>query len=246
MIPGLFAATTSPQGLGRKALAEDQKHPEDPSPNPFPPGHPAHAIWKKATRTAQLELHKLKQEYLEKACLTDKPLWQVLQENRDWLPEFHARTIETQQQQLAEFIFRRFQIWAKRTLTIVRDDEAAQNYDRWLKSYMDSEVELWTEHCPEIFDPERFIFLLKRSLQRAYEYWSAAALEQVTELEALDALARAEAAVQEASAPPKSRAACCARGCRDGGTRSERCGRGSRAIVICKFSDRRCLCCCVG
>lgn len=167
------------------SLNEDSSHAEDPvQGNPFSADDPRRAVWKKATREALIELHQLKLDYLSAKALVDKPFDEVLAENFNHLAEFSAQTQKQQQERLLEFIFNRFQIWAKRAISIVRTDQCVQDYQRWLKSQLEAEVKLWTDNCPEHFDAEWFLGKLRRELNRALEHWVGQALQTVACFEA--------------------------------------------------------------
>jgi len=139
-------------------------HGQDPVPeNPFPVDDQRHEAWKKATRDAKLDLHRLKQSTLEKPRSQD--------------PDQNQRLY-------VEFILRRFQIWAKRGLSVVWTYECATDYEQWLDTYMQAELKLWEENCPAGLHKEFFLPELKRQLLRACAYWSGNALENVAALEA--------------------------------------------------------------
>ena len=92
--------TQAPGGVSLKSPEELGPHPEDPiGDNPCPKGHPAYKIWEDATRIALAEVFRLNQTMLEKRTLRDDEL-------RNWS---------------MELAFRKFQIWAKRGLSIVRN-----------------------------------------------------------------------------------------------------------------------------
>src|SRR5262245_7790252 len=103
--------------------------------NPFTLDDQRHEAWKTATRQAELELHRLKQRTLEGPRPQDPE-------------EDHNLQVE--------FILRRFQIWAKRGLSVVWTDSCARDYERWLNSYMQAELKLWEENCPAGFHREFF------------------------------------------------------------------------------------------
>src|ERR1700686_1380982 len=89
-------------------------HPEDPvGANPVPEGHPAHKVWEDATREALEEVFRLNAQMLgSRSGPEGFPKWSI------------------------ELAFRKFQIWAKRNLCIVRNDKDARAYEQWLDNYM--------------------------------------------------------------------------------------------------------------
>ena len=111
-------------------------HADDPvQGNPFPVDDQRHEAWARATRVAQLDLHRLKQRTLEKP---------------------RPQSPEEDQHLLIEFIFRRFQIWAKRGLSVVWTYECARAYERWLDAYMQAELAYWEENCRAAFQKQIF------------------------------------------------------------------------------------------
>ena len=133
-------------------------HPEDPvGENPCPVGHPAHRIWEDATREALRDSFRLQERMLEK---------------RPGSADFRGWFIE--------LAFGKFQIWAKRNISIVRTDAAARSYEQWLESFMQSWLKLAEEKYPVELGTESLLPELKLQLQRASKYWSANALESVS------------------------------------------------------------------
>lgn len=158
---------------------DNTTHPEDPvRENPFPADDPQHAVWADATRGAIVDLHLLKRQFLGSLTTVDKPFEQVLDE---YLNDSSSlkKTVQKQQAWLVGYIFNRFQIWANRASAIVRTNQDAQDYERWLKSYLDAEMTLWTKKCPARFDCQSFVLKLRTELNRAFEHWIAQALEIV-------------------------------------------------------------------
>jgi DNA-binding XRE family transcriptional regulator len=153
-------------------------YPKDPvANNPFPADDPRHAIWKNATRDALIELHHLKHQTLSRPTVADRPLEEVLLENlRD--PSFTAQARKREQEKIIGFVFHRFQIWARRAIAVVRTDQDAQDYERWLRLYRESEMNLWAEKGPECFDIPWFSAKLGRELSRAVEHWLAQGLQK--------------------------------------------------------------------
>src|SRR5258708_3625636 len=106
-----------------------EPHPEDPvQENPYPTNHQAHRVWERATHEAEEDLFRLQQEMLEKQH-------QSAEEHQNW----HL-----------ELIFGKFQIWAKRGLSVVRSRADARAYERTLESYSQSWLTLMEENCPEL------------------------------------------------------------------------------------------------
>src|SRR5262245_31005712 len=110
--------------------ASDLTPPNDSSNgNPFPADVHRHHLRTVANRAAILRLH---------------------------LPRQRALTgPDTPESHLA-FIVGRFQIWAERGLSVVLSYQCALDYEKWLESYADSELRLYTKHCPPNFDPDSF------------------------------------------------------------------------------------------
>ncbi len=138
-----------------------QPHPEDPvRENPYPTNHPSRRVWEMATHEAEEDLFRFQQKMLESRTLSG--------ENQDW----HI-----------ELIFGKFQIWAKRGLSVVRSRTDARSYEGSLEFYVQSWLTLMEEKCSEFgLRPETFLTELKAQLLRAAKYWSGNALESVRTL----------------------------------------------------------------
>jgi hypothetical protein len=134
-------------------------NPEDPvSENPFPVDHPDHQVWRTATREAEIKLLRLEQD-----MLTAVP--QTANQYESWY---------------SKKVFGKFQIWAERGLSVLRTDEEARAYDRWLKTFLESwmkTAENWNEK--ELRSPS-FLPELRLHLLKASTYWSANALDSVS------------------------------------------------------------------
>jgi hypothetical protein len=135
-----------------------QPHPEDPvRENPYPTNHPSRRVWERATHEAEEDLFRFQQKMLESRSLSG--------ENQDW----HI-----------ELIFGKFQIWAKRGLSVVRNRTDARAYERSLELYVQSWLTLMADKCSEFgLRPEAFLPELNVQLLRASKYWSGNALESV-------------------------------------------------------------------
>jgi hypothetical protein len=133
-------------------------HPEDPvGENPCPVGHSAHRIWEDATREALRDSFRLQERMLEKRPgSADFPGWFI------------------------ELAFGKFQIWAKRNISIVRTDAAARSYEQWLESFMQSWLRLAEEKYSVELGAESLLPELKLQLLQASKYWSGNALESVS------------------------------------------------------------------
>lgn len=142
-------------------LSEEElaSHPEDPvGPNPCPVDHPAHKVWEDATREALLELFR----FQEKKFAT------------------RSTTVGEYQNLFVEYSFMRFQIWAKRNLSIVRNDRDARAYDKWLHSYLEASMEVASKACRPDVPRQETLSALRVQLLRALKYWSGNALEDVS------------------------------------------------------------------
>ena len=131
-------------------------HPEDPAgPNPAPEGHPAHKIWADATVEALAEIFRLNARMMAK---TPAPAG---------LPDWFI-----------ELAFFKYQIWAKRNLSIVRRPEDARAYELWLDNYLQEWVnDLGSrEGLPAA--------IVKAKLMEACNYWKGNAWSQVRDVAA--------------------------------------------------------------
>jgi hypothetical protein len=125
-------------------------HPQDPiGSNPAPEGHPAHKIWEDATQEALEEVFRLNARMLGS------------QPGPEGIANWSI-----------ELSFRKYQIWAKRNLCIVRRDQDARAYEQWLDDYMQAWIDSSGGRFPDVM-PE-----LKAQLLRACNYWKGNAWAQ--------------------------------------------------------------------
>jgi hypothetical protein len=135
-------------------------HPEDPvGENPCPVGHHAHRIWEDATREALLESFRFQEKMLSRRSRNEA-------EHQDWFIELAVR---------------KFQIWAKRNLSVVRGDADARAYEMWLESHSQGWLKIAEERPWPASSREAVLSELKVQLRRASKYWAANALESVIE-----------------------------------------------------------------
>jgi len=131
-------------------------HPEDPvGTNPAPEGHPAHKVWEDATREALEEVFRLNA--------------QMMGSRRG--PEGLANWS-------IELVCRKYQIWAKRNLCIVRNDKDARAYEQWLDDYMKAWIDSSSGRFPGA------MVELKAQLLGACNCWKGNAWAQVRAFEA--------------------------------------------------------------
>jgi hypothetical protein len=149
-----------------RAHAGVPPHREDPvQENSFPHDHPAHKVWEKATRDAEQELLRFEQSILE-----------AQPENYEQDEELHIR-----------LFVRKFEIWAKRGLSVIANIADARAYEQWLESYVRSTLQLIEDKQPAGIQLTTFLPKLKKRLLRASKYWSANALQSVAAIETGDA-----------------------------------------------------------
>jgi hypothetical protein len=158
------AGQSTSRDVGDRSVWKVSAQPDDPvQENPFSKDDQRHKVWEKSTRSAELELHRLKQEILGRP---------------------QPKNVEQDQDLHLEFIFRRFQIWAKRGISVVWSYSCVRAYEAWLASYFQAEMKLWREQCPRGFNSESFLSELEKKLLQACAYWSGNAMENVAALEA--------------------------------------------------------------
>src|SRR4051794_37587067 len=125
----------------------------DPIPrNPFPEGDPRHAVWKKATRSAEGKLAHLDAQLLEvPADGLDFPV------NAPLLVKVPAA----------------FDIWAERLCAVVWNDDDVARYSEWLVDYADHWIE--TVSGSEVLDSPTggFLSLLRNRLAARVRPWQA-------------------------------------------------------------------------
>ena len=153
-------ATTADFGANRSVTVvhqagnpqETDSRPEDPAGNnPVPAGHPAHKVWEDATQEALEEVFRLNERMLGSQPLSPDglPIWNI------------------------KLVVRKFQIWAKRNICVVRNDKDARAYEQWLDNYMQAWLDSSGGRFPDVM-PQ-----LKAQLLRACNHWKGNARAQV-------------------------------------------------------------------
>jgi len=97
--------------------------------NPFAPADPRHEAWHTATRDARDALVRIDAE-LEREPVRPGP-------DRYPVP-------------LVALAVARFDVWARRSLTIVRSPRALRDYALWLKDYTERWLNYVAETCPKV------------------------------------------------------------------------------------------------
>ena len=127
--------------------------------NPFREGDPQRGIWDAATLEARRALDRCDAHIAATARVTLDPV--------------------VYRAQLIDLALRRFDIWAERGLSVVSDEEALDDYRRWLDVYVGNWLGYIADTCPRVDTGEE----LPRRLGAARKRWleaAQAAAEQPT------------------------------------------------------------------
>ena len=126
-------------------------HPQDPvGNNPVPVGHPAQLVGEDATHEALEEVFQLNARMLGRPSGPGELLnWSI------------------------ELAFLKYQIWARRNLSIVRTDKHARDYEQWLDNYLQA----WVDSIGGKFPAA--IPIVRAQLLQACNYWKGNAWAQV-------------------------------------------------------------------
>ncbi len=119
--------------------------------NPFPARDPRREAWDAATREARRALDRCDAHVAATARVTLDPV--------------------VYRAQLIDLALRRFGIWAERGLSVVSNDEALDDYRRWLDVYVGNWLGYVAETCPRVETGEE----LPRRLTAARGRWQEAA-----------------------------------------------------------------------
>ena len=98
--------------------------------NPFADGDPRREIWDAATHEAKRALERCDAHIAATARVTLDPV--------------------VYRAQLIDLALRRFDIWAERGLSVVSNDEALDDYWRWLDVYVGNWLGYVAETCPRV------------------------------------------------------------------------------------------------
>lgn len=119
--------------------------------NPFPEGDPRRTIWDAATDEARRALDRCDAHIAATARVTlDHVVYRA---------------------QLIDLALRRFDVWAERGLSVVSNEEALDDYRRWLDAYVGNWLGYVAETCPRVETGEE----LPRRLDASRGRWLQAA-----------------------------------------------------------------------
>ena len=116
--------------------------------NPFPVNDSRYRKWELATREANAVL------------VEQDRLFSNLKSNVTSYPK-----------DVIKFATTRFDVWAKRCLSIVCNPSAARNYEQWLNTYVERWLLYTSQTCPQI-DIQK---ALERTLRIRVSYWTTQA-----------------------------------------------------------------------
>lgn len=121
--------------------------------NPFAANDPRYEVWKGATLTAEEELHRLNSQFFEVGSLTED------------MVRVDGRSLS--------LAVAKFDIWSKRGIQVVWDDQALHDYDQWLSLYANGWLKAFE---PRLRNRLPFFGIeLHRSLLSRVEHWRAEA-----------------------------------------------------------------------
>ena len=137
--------------------------PDPVDDNPFLPSDPRHEVWQKATRRAEEEFHRLSEGLLDLRWETSAG--------------FQAMIVGA--------VSAQFDIWANRSLHVIRDDDSVKAFGKWLVTYANSYIEKYVKRwtCPPDVQREDLLTELRTALMGRVEHWQAEARDHVSGIE---------------------------------------------------------------
>ena len=124
--------------------------------NPFPRTDPRHGTWRAATADARQTLVRFDAHLETTAQVTlDPAIYRA---------------------QLLDLAVGRFDVWARRGLSVVGSSRALRDYERWLDAFVENWLRYVAETCPRVeADGE-----LRRLLTGRAAHWTAGARDALT------------------------------------------------------------------
>ena len=128
--------------------------------NPFPPSDPRHDVWTELTRDAEEEVCQIDVQVLARPKSFDELL------------DLDAHNL------LLNHQVAKFDVWAKRTVTVVLTDDLVAEYDRWLLDYANAwleEVARFLDNSPPPFSVEDALCEARIRFGGRVQYWRGVA-----------------------------------------------------------------------
>ena len=134
----------------------------DPSPgNPFERGSRCHLLWEEATHHAAIREGRLKSVMSKRAHM--------------------AANLDEQMGWLIKLVVLKFDIWAKRGLTVVFCNDDMRSFEEWLIGYAEGWLVLINQTYREFLGLEELLRRLRLRLIGRVEHWKAEARQRVYE-----------------------------------------------------------------